>query len=129
MTLFLVKCSRQHPGGKTEICDLLMSHADESCDLELRVLREREVPCPGPYKMPTCALCHFVPFRLPPQAQKNFCANRIIKQQVLGLNAPGGVFIPPFSDPLLPNFSTPRAAALQSSPLLSTRSVFLSYWQ
>lgn len=106
-----------------------MSHADESCDLELRVLREREVPCPGPYKMPTCALCHFVPFRLPPQAQKNFCANRIIKQQVLGLNAPGGVFIPPFSDPLLPNFSTPRAAALQSSPLLSTRSVFLSYWQ
>lgn len=51
-------------------------------------------PCPESYKIPTCALCHFVPFWLPPQARKNFCGNSIIKQQVLGLNVPGGVFIP-----------------------------------
>lgn len=110
-----------------------MSHADETCNLELRVLRLSKQgtgsPCPESYKMPTCALCHFVPFWLPSQAQTNFCGNSIIKQQVLGLNVAGGVLILPFSDPLLPNFSTPWAAALQSSPLLSTRFVFLSDWE
>lgn len=86
-------------------------------------------PCPESYKIPICALCHFVPFWLPPQARKNFRGNSIIKQQAFGLNVPGGVFIPPFCDPLLPNFSTPWAAALQSSPFLSTWFVFLSDWE
>lgn len=93
MTLFLVKCPRQHPGGKTEICDLLMGHADGTCDLKLRVLRER-ASLSWTLQNANCALCHFVPFWSPPQARKNFCANPIIKQRVLGLNAPGGVFIP-----------------------------------
>ena len=72
------------------------------------------------------SLCSFL---VTPQARKNFCGNSIIKQQVLGLNVPGGVSVPPFSDPLLPNFSAPWAAALQSSPLLSTWFVFLSDWE
>ena len=37
VALFLVECSRQEPGGKAEICDLLVSHADGTCDLESKV--------------------------------------------------------------------------------------------